>query len=355
MVRADVCTGWREPRPSWQRQRWRRACPRAAGRRRRHRRRRRTWRDDGAHAKVDDLWGPEDCDGVADPVEYDYLGCQSPVPAPDGPSAKDWPVIYPAGNSLTIKKVVFVSNGPVTDPQLTANAVIRGLGAGTFTFPELASTAMTVRKVGDQYQLTATNLTFTGDNLPAVVGRDLLSIAWTITEPKTQATIAAGDEHFTVYVTAGTYTPASGRGASQVAEPYESLLDVGSVAATGKSGELAVFNAIWKTFASRKIAGVLAFQGISAEAIGLGDPVNGFYPGFYAGPDPAKGRGPGPYAYMLVGPGLWKFSKKKNAPTNYPYRDNLTVGPHNRIMISGSGVSYQSTRPIAQGRSPIRP
>ncbi len=52
---------------------------------------------------------------------------------------------------------------------------------------------------------------------------------------------------------------------------------------------------------------------------------------------------------MLVGPGLWKFSKKKNAPTNYPYRDNLTVGPHNRIMISGSGVSYKSTEPIAQG------
>jgi hypothetical protein len=362
-------------------------------------------KDNGPHTKVDDLSGPDPCDGVDDPMTYDYLACQSPVPALDGPSAKDWPVIYPAGSPLSINEAVFIANGPITDPVLTANASIPGSGI----FPDLFNTPMKEKKVGDVYQLTATKLKFGGDTLPAVVGRDGLAISWTITDSKTQAYIAAGDEHFTVYVTDGTYVPAAGAGASQVAEPYESLLDVGTEAAAGKSGELAVFNAIWKTFATRQIAhpqldtvtggvtygptfqyyddaygqiadwfnapiggcptftkfladnsghcgnfaeflaGVLAFQGISAEAIGLGDPVDGFYPGFYPGPDPAKNLGPANYTYMLVGPGLWKFGKKKNAPTNYPYRDNLTVGPHNRIIISGSGVSYSSTKPIAQG------
>ncbi len=365
-------------------------------------------KDDGAHPEADHKSKPDVCDGIKEPMQYDYLGCQSPVPALSGPAAKDWPVIFPAGAPFAINKVVFISSGPVTDPVLTANASIPS-DSGSGTYPDLGNTPMTAEKAGGTYQLTATKLTFAGDHLPAVPGRVVIFVSWTITDGKTQATIAAGFEHFTLYVTAGTFTPASGPGTSQVAEPYESLLDVGTVAAAGKSGDLAVFNAIWKTFASRKIAhpilnpvtgevtygptfkyyhdgypqiadwfnkpiggcpkfttfladdsghcgnfaeffaGVLAFQGIPADAIALGDPADGFYPGFYPGPDPAKGHDAGPYAYMLVGPGLWKFGKKKNAPTNYPYRDNLTVGPHNQLTISGAGVSYKSAKPIAQG------
>lgn len=364
-------------------------------------------KDDGPHPEDDTNWGQDTCEGIQGAKSFDYLACQSPVP--DGSPVKDWPVIFRKGSSLTMDDVVFVADGKVSDPELTANAEIRGV-SGTVTDPALASTAMKVNKINDsdKYQLEATNLTFTVANVPATPGIYVLYIDWTITEKDTQATISAGDEHFFLYVTAGSYKKPSGPGSSELDQPYETLLDVGTADATGQTTKQGVFDAIWKQFASRSIvhpildpatgeekagptfkyysddyptiadlfenspgrcppfpeflhensghcgnfaqllAGVLAFQGISAKMIALDETKDNENEGFYLGPRPDKDHPALHYTYMLVGPGLWKFGKK-NSPTPYPYGDDFKVGPHDDLKITGSAVTYKSTKPIAQG------
>ncbi len=193
-------------------------------------------KDDGPRTKIDTLDGPDKCDGVAQPESYDYLACQSPVPGLSGPSDKEWPVIFPVGSKFSVNKVVFVANGPVKDPQLTANVSVPGSGF----YPDLADAPMTVQKKGNVYELTAKDLTFAGGTLPVnLTGRDLLYISWTITEGDTQIDLAGGDEHFTVYVPAAPYAPPldGSIGADEVDEPYESLIDVGTVAAAGQTTE----------------------------------------------------------------------------------------------------------------------
>ena len=88
---------------------------------------------------------------------------------------------------------------------------------------------------------------------------------------------------------------------------------------------------------------VLAFQGITAKAIGLGHTGN-----FYAGPVPAAGDNPYDYAYMLVGASLWKF-KNGTVHNRYVNADPLRVTSSGQFDISGSAVTYSSTKPIAQG------
>ncbi len=202
---------------------------------------------------------------------------------------------------------------------------------------------------------------------------------------------------------AAKYVDPLGFGSDQVDKPYESLVQIGTIAASGKSGQKSVFQAIWDKFRSRSIThpildtatgqvsygpafkyyddsyttiadyfnddpgscplftgmlatdsghcgnfgafltGMLAFQGIQANAIKLGN-----VPAFEAGPDPARGYSPFRFSYMLVGPGLWKFGTK-NASGPFPHRDKVTVGAHGDVTISGPGVSYKSSKPIAQG------
>jgi hypothetical protein len=358
-------------------------------------------KDDGPALQYDRKTQPKKgCDGVSDPAGYDYLSCGSPVPQA-GLQDKDWPVIFVAGSPLTISKAVFLATGKLTDPQLSAQASVR-CDSGAFSFPVLDDRAMTEQKTATGYQLAAIKLAFTGANLPAGPGQCALYIAWTITEPSTGATITPDSEFHILYLTAAAYNAPGGIQSDQVEEPYESLVQIGSIAAAGKSGEKAVFDAIWTKFASRAIAhpildpasgqvtygptfkyygdqwtkiedffnddpgicpdftamladdsghcdnfaafltGMLAFQGISSNAIKLAR-----IGAFNAGPDPAKGYSPFTYSYMLVGPGLWSFGGKK-AGGNFPYRDDLTVrGRH--VTISGTGVRYKSAKPVAQG------
>ncbi len=358
-------------------------------------------KDDGPHLTMDRGWRPQPCDGVGDPGSFDYLNCASPVPQGGAPD-KNWPVIFVADTPLTISKVVFVASGKVTDPELTADASVR-CDSGAFSFPVLDTRAMTEKKAGGGYQFAAIKLVFTGARLPAGAGQCAVYVAWTVTEPGTGATITAGQDFHIVYLTAAPYEPPNGFQSDQVIEPYESLVQIGSVAAAGKSGQKEVFDAIWKKFASREIAhpilrpatgqvtdgpafkyynnnypkiedafnhdsgscpmfagflasdsghcgnfaaflaGVLAWQGIASRAIKIGDLGKTFNPG----PDPEPGKGAYPYAYMLVGPGLWSFGHK-NASGKYPYRDLIKV--HGRqITITGKAVTYKSGKPIAQG------
>jgi hypothetical protein len=351
-------------------------------------------KDDGPSLTKDESWGPTDCNGVPDPRTFDYLDCGSPVPS--GTPDKNWPVIFVAGKTLSIDEAVFAANGPVSSPQLTATATV---GGSSLT---LAATPLTSAKTSNGYLLTATGLSFTGA-LPAVPGRDKLSITWTVTETDVDAAIDAGTSTHTLYVTAADYAPPSGGGAGEVEQPYETLLDVGTVAAAGQSSPTAVFDEIWKKFETRTIdhpildpatgevsdgpafdyynndypqiadwfnkpfgscplftkflsddsghcgnwaeflAGVLAFQGIPAAAAGLGSA-----PGFYSGPSPSPGYGPDGIAYMLVGPSLWSFGAK-NGSGNYPYRDKLTVSG-GKVAITGSNVAYHAPGgPQAQG------
>ncbi len=357
-------------------------------------------KDDGPDLTSDRGWGPQACDGIDDPTSFDYLNCGSPVPQ-GGADDKNWPVIFVAGSPLTISKVVFVANGKIIDPELTANASVR-CDSGAFSFPVLATRPMTEKKAGDLYQLAAIKLTFTGANLPAGAGQCAIYVDWTVTEPSSGATITAGQEYHIVYLTAADYQPPNGFQSDEVIAPYESLVQIGSVAAAGKSGQKEVFDAIWKKFTSRDIAhpvldpvtgqvsdgptfkyyndnyptiadafnhrigdcpkftwflahdvghcgnfaaflaGVLAFQGIASNAFGLGKAG-----AFNAGPDPEPGKKAFPYAYMLVGPRLWSFGRK-NASGRYPYRDKIDV-KHGQLTITGSAVSYKSGKPIAQG------
>ncbi|MGH3156626.1 MAG: hypothetical protein ACRDNF_08650 [Streptosporangiaceae bacterium] len=185
------------------------------------------------------------------------------------------------------------------------------------------------------------------------------------------------------------------------------VLETGTAAASGVSGEQNVFNAIWQKFTTLTIphailhpasglvsdgnaltyynngfttlsdgfdgnrsgcvdvvgmlltgsghcgawakffAMVMAFQGITAQATGLGT-VHGTG-GFAPGPAPGGGCSAIQCAYMLVGPNLWNFQNATGGG-HYPFRDRLTVTSTGAIDITGSEVTYSSTSAIAQGQ-----
>jgi hypothetical protein len=347
-------------------------------------------KDDGPSTELDHQFGPASCaGGLASPSSYDYLNCASP--ASGGPD-KDWPVIYPAGSGLTIDQAVFTSATPLTSPALTATATI---GGQTLT---LASTPLTSAAVGGHYELSASDLAFTG-TLPATPGLDQLAISWTISAGGT--TVPAFSAH-EIYVTAAPYVTPTG--ATEILPPYVSLLDVGTKAAAGASGPQAVFNAIWKQFDTLNIAhpilnpvtglttsgpdfqyyangyqtiadwwndpigpcplfatmlatnsghcgnwaeflaNALAYQGITSKAVTLDN--TDFYPG--PSPDAASHTPADGYAFMLIDPALWSFTAKGTGP--YPYTDSLSVA-NGQLHVLGGGVTYNpSTTPIAQGQ-----
>ena len=353
-------------------------------------------KDDGA-ITMDHSWGPDSCDDIASPKSYDYLDCGKPVPS--GSLAKNWPVIYAAGDTLTVDQVVFVATGQVTNPQLTATASVTGSATASLS---LAAVTLGQAQVGSRYQLTANSLTFTG-TLPAVAGLDTLTITWTVTDGTSGAVVQTVTSEHVIYVTAGQFA-APGGVAGADAQPYETVLDTGTVAASGVSGGAKnVFDAIWNQFDTRSIlhakldpksglvgygralayyqdgystiayllnhplgscpdlegmltsgtghcgtwadflSMVLAFQGVSATA------QQGLYGqgNFYDGPDPASGDSPANYAFMLVGPSLWHFSGPTGSGS-YPYRDQLT-DTSGHIALTGTEVTYSSTSVIAQG------
>src|ERR1035438_3841902 len=291
---------------------------------------------------------PTGCPGLTDPEAYDWLDCSS-----GGTPAKDWPVIYAASHTLEVNTVLLISPSELTDPELTATVTIGD------EILSLAPTALLSTEVGGQYELTASNLKF-GGVLPATPDVDNLDISWAVSVGGIPGQISAGDSSTPVYLTAAAYTKPGSLGSFP---PYVSLLDVGTRAATGQTGAEAVFKAIWAKFAARNIdhpilnpvtgqitdgpefryydngyttiadcwnkpigscpplevalaqntchcgdwaiflASTLAYQGIQASYVDLGDA-----PGFYPGPSVA-GHNPNPFTYMLIGPPLWSFQK----------------------------------------------
>src|SRR5260370_5789284 len=133
-------------------------------------------KDDGPSVTLDGQRGPTSCDDITSPRSYDYLDCGKPVPT--GSPAKVWPVIYAKGDTLTLDQVVFVANGQVPSPQLTATASISGSATASFSLP---ATTLSQAAAGSGYLLTASALTFPGA-LPAVPGRDKLTIKSTVTD-----------------------------------------------------------------------------------------------------------------------------------------------------------------------------
>lgn len=350
---------------------------------------------------TDDKWGPTSCDDIASPRSYDYLDCGQAVPA-GSPSTKVWPVIYAAGQTLTINQVVFVASRHVQNPQLTATVSVSGPAPASLSLP---ATTLRQAKVGSKYQLSADSLTFTG-SLPGVPGRDQMTITWTVADATSGQAVKTVKSQHVIYLTAGTYVAA--QGVAEGDRPYETVLDTGTVAASGASGEQNVFNAIWKKFQTLQInhpildpatgaisygrpikyyhkgyitpsdefnmgigggcpsvivmlrnysghcgswamffAMVMAYQGISAQAIVLKQA-----PGFQRGPAP--GGCTRECRYMLVGPKLWHFNGG-TAGGNYPFRDELTVTGGTTttvgtmIDITGGELTYSSTSAIAQG------
>ncbi|HEY2577121.1 MAG TPA: hypothetical protein VGI74_12525, partial [Streptosporangiaceae bacterium] len=357
-------------------------------------------KDDGPSPTMDNQWGPTSCDGITSPRDYDYEDCAKPVPS--GSPAKIWPVIYASGSTLTIDQAVFAANGQVPDPQLTATASLSGSATASFSLP---ATTLSQAKAGSGYLLTGSSLTFTGA-LPDVPGRDKLTIKWTVTDLASGLKVQTVTSSHVLYVTAGTYAAPTGGVPTSEEKPYVTVLNTGIVPASGVSGQQNVFNAIWQKFTTLTIkhpildpstglvsdgnamtyynngfttlsdgfdgdrsgcrdllgmlqtdsghcgawamffAMVMAFQGITAQEVGLGDATgpNGFQPG----PAPAGGCTAAHCAYMLVGPNLWHF-KGATAGGTYPYRDKLTVTSTGAISITGSQITYSSTSAIAQG------
>jgi len=360
-------------------------------------------KDDGGKLVGRDEGGPGSCNGVASPKSFDYLDCVTPVPT--GSKAKNWPVIYAEKDPLTINQVIFAENGQVPNPQLTATATVTGPGSASSSLT-LAATPLSQAKstVGGGYELTGNGLNFTGA-LPNVPGRDTLNIRWTVTDVTSGVVVKTVTSSHAIYVTGGRPIDKPDLPSGERL-PFETALDVGTVAAAGKTGATGVFDAIWKKFTSLKIehpeldpatgtvtygksltyynngfstisdgfngnrAGcrdaelliiygtghcgawaeflvlVLGYQGITAHHEGLGA---------QAGPD-GFNRGPGlvdcparhECRYMLVGKNLWKFPHASVAG-KFPHRDKVTVTGPNTIDISGSEVTYKSTGPQAQG------
>ena len=339
---------------------------------------------------LDHEFGPANCAGLDSPEDYDWLNCSA---SGTGSLSKNWPVIYPAGGTVTIDEAVFISPTDLTGAQLSATAEV---GGQTLT---LAATPLTSTQAGDDYQLTAGNLAFSG-TLPATPGAFDLDITWSVTLG--DATIPAGESIGSAYVTAATYAQPNSKSTAPV-PPYITLLDVGTEAASGQSGPKAVYDAIWQAFTTRDIAhpildpqtgevshgpdlgyyhdgwdtigdlwnmpigdcpsiaqflatdsghcqdfglmlaDVLAYQGISVSPLPLGH-----LPGFYTGPDPAPGDDAQSYAFMLVDPKLWHFGTKSGSG-RYAYVDHVTV-KNGRAVVSGKGLSYHpSGTPISQG------
>lgn len=351
-------------------------------------------KDDSEKLVGRDDQGPDSCNGVAQPKTFDYLDCGTPVPT--GAKAKDWPVIYAEGDSLTLNQVIFAENGQVPDPQLTATATVSGQGSASLT---LAATPLSQAKAGDGYQLTGSDLPFAG-TLPSVPGRDTLTIQWTVTDVDSGVVVKSVTTSHAIYVTGGKYVNQGLPSGENL--PFETALDVGTVAAAGQTNAKSVFHAIWKKFTSLSIehpelnpatgeikygkgleyyhdgfgtisagfngdrlgcinvrglilsgsghclawaeflALVLAYQGIPARVHGLAG-AEGFEPG-----PSADGCSASECAYMLVGKGLWKFAHA-SAAGKYSYRDKLAVTGSGAIEISGSEVTYKSAGPQAQG------
>lgn len=356
-------------------------------------------KDDGTSQVMDHGWGPETCPGLARPKDYDWLAC-----AAGGTPDKDWPVIYSARDHLKIDTVVLVSSSKLTDAKLTATATI---GGQTLTLP---STGLTSTEVDGKHDLTADGLTFKGD-LPGEPGVDQLAILWTVTTAG--GSTPAGVSASPVYLTAAPYKPPAGMPGSGIklpVPPYMSLLEVGTQAAAGQADPETVFRAILAKFATRDIAhpildpetgqvkdgpdllyytngyttigdwwnhpfgycpgfdlflatnsghcgnwaeylaAVLAYQGIPARYVGLGNE-SGFYPGPAPGSSATCAKEPAVadcYAWMLIGPPLWSFTTKNSAGP-YPYEDILSV-TDGKVTVSGKAFTYTpSSAAIAQG------
>jgi hypothetical protein len=354
-------------------------------------------KDDGGSFVLDGESGPASCNDVPSPREFDYLDCGTPLPT--GSKAKDWPVIYAKGDKLTINQVIFAANGKTPNPVVTATATFVGSGSGTQTLKETALTQKSAGGAGG-FELAGDNLTFDGV-LPDVPGRDELSIDWTVTDKDSGQEVKTVTTDHVIYMTAGKFAPPAGVPGFDK-KPYVTVLYTGIKAASGESGEQAVFNAIWKKFATRDIthaildgatgvvtAGktmtyynngftnlsdgfngdrrgctaltqmlqtdsghcgawaifltmVLAFQGIKARTVGIGHE-----PGFDPGPAPGTGADPYDDAYMLVGRGLWHFSHG-TASGPYHFADRLKFAG-GKVSITGTEVTYSSTKTIAQG------
>jgi hypothetical protein len=353
-------------------------------------------KDDGPSFTTDHEFGPAECDGITAPRDYDYLDCAHP--APSGSPAKVWPVIYPAGDALTVDRVVFVSSRRVLNPQLTAAASVPG---ARFRLP---ARALSETRAGGHYLLTGNSLTFTGA-LPGVPGRDTLTISWTVTSAGSGSFLPTARSSHVVYVTAAKYAAPAGLDRSEE-KPFVTVLNTGTAAASGVSGVQNVFDAIWREFTTLSIkhailnpvtgsvsggkvmtyynngfttlpdgfngdrngctelpgmlhtdsghcgawaaffAMVMAFQGIPARWAVLGEQTgpNGYQPG----PSPGRGCTAMKCAYMLVDPGLWRF-RGATGRGIYRFRDKLTVTAAGAIDITGSEVTYSSTSVIAQG------
>lgn len=345
-------------------------------------------KDDVLPPVTDHQSGPASCHGLASPRSYDYLDCMAPS---TNDPAKQWPVIYAANSPLTIGKAVFFASSLPADPVLTATAMIGG------SVLKLPPTTLTAAPVSGGYQLTASDLIFTG-KLPSTPSLSQLDISWTVTDGG--VAVDAGTSTHPVFVTAAPYAEPEN---ADALPPYVTLLDVGTEAASGQTSPKSVFRAIWQKFATRDIAhpildpvtgmitsgpdiayyengyrtigdwfrkfrtacppdatalaknsghcgnwaeylaNILAYQGISASVVNLDDGED-----FYLGPDPARHDPARDYAYMLIEPSLWSFTAK-NAAGSYDYSDPISIGA-GTMSVTGSHVQYEPTDiPIAQG------
>lgn len=346
-------------------------------------------KDDRPKAIEDHSSGPKTCHGLASPRTYDYLDCT--VPSTNTPD-KQWPVIYVAKKKLTINRVVFFSSGPLKNPMVSATGAMTG--GEEMTLPP---TKLTQTPTDQGYQLTGSNLTFSG-NLPPTPSPGNFYFTWTISDAGVQ--VPAGSTVHPVYLTAAPYVAPSD---TVILPPYLTLIDIGTVWGADQKTPKAVFRAIWQEFATRDIAhpildrvtgevtdgpdikyydngyttigdwwtkllsrcpapyaalsmnsghcgnwaqflaNILAYQGIHASYVDLGDD-----PDFYPGPEPFRRLPAQAYAYMLIGPSLWSFNAK-NESGPYAYSDPVSVSG-TTMTVTPTHVKYNPSRaPIAQG------
>ena len=353
-------------------------------------------KDDGRvsglpHLVADRTWGPDSCAGLTSPKDYDWLRCGT------GGVAKNWPVIDPVNSPLSIDAASFSSNVNLTNsPMLYATATI---GKQKLTLFPVPLTSMAGTSKGT-YQLAASG-TFTGALLPAKPGKYQLVITWSLMI--STSVLPMGVTSSPVYVTAGKYTAPTDKGSKIPVIPLVTIVDVGTLAAAGRTSPRTVFDAIWKKFESRHIdhpvlnpatgkvahgpelryykngystiadwfndtpdhcpafdeflasnsghcgdwavflQGALAFQGITSRMVYLSDE-----PGFYPGPEPEHGDAAKDFGYMLIGPSLWHFGKK-NASGPYSRADSLTVSD-GKIKVGNQAFTYKpSPTAISQG------
>jgi Tol biopolymer transport system component len=194
-----------------------------------------------------DQFRPSACASGAD-WQAAWLDCDK---SPDGTPEKVWPVTAVRNKPLTLKEVRFRASKHLSFAGATLTAEIRLEGATQAGVQPLRVTKQIATAPTDEDELVITDLT-SQKSLPDSVEVLTLAIQWEIEVDNSR--IPAGTSRHPLYLLQA--EPIKEPDSPAVEKPaprYLTLVDIGTRAAAGKSGEQDAFKAIWSAFETREL------------------------------------------------------------------------------------------------------